>query len=430
MPTRFYRSPRSSEAYGSKLLAVACASVLFSGPSLADGASDFLIGPGDTVEIAVAGIPELRQRITVQPDGAIALPLADAVRVAGLTASAFRERIRAQLNGKIYRQRSTGGQDSLVVIRPEEVTASVVDFRPVYVTGAVRKPGEVMFRAGLSAQQAIALAGGYGMPGGDSATAQLDLPVLKAEFTATWVDYTRALFQFARVKSELKDSETLGASDTSNIQLPPDQLSALAALESKILAARLVDYHKQRQALQNAGQGLTEQAAILTRQQKQEEEGTNADREDLKKLMDLLAKGQVTSTRVIDARRAFLLSSTRALQVGQELLNIRRQTEDNARQLDHYENDRQVALLEESRKATLDMNTALTKQRGLADKIRATITGRVETLGDNGVEIRVTRTGQDSATTTIIAGANIPLHPGDVIEIPLAPQGAATRLND
>ncbi|WP_210186088.1 polysaccharide biosynthesis/export family protein [Beijerinckia sp. 28-YEA-48] len=384
-------------------------------------APDFQIGPGDTLEIAVAGIPEMRQRVTVQPDGTIAIPLADSLRVAGLTASELRDRIRAQLNGKIYRQRGASGQDAFVVIRPEEVTASVLDFRPIYVTGAVRKPGEVTFRAGMSAQQAIALAGGYGVPGGDTATAQFDLPVLKAEFTAVWTDYTKALFRLARVQSELNDSSTLSANDPSNIRLPLKQVKALAELETKVLAARLVDYHKQKQSYQSAGQVLSEQSAMLTKLQKQEEEGAGADRDDLKKLMDLLARGQVTSTRVIDARRAFLLSSTRALQVSEELLSIRRQSEENARQFDHYESDRQVALLQESQQATLDMNTALTKQRGIEDKIHVIYSGRFDASdGDRErVEVKVTRKTHNNVPETLAADASVPLQPGDVVEVSL-----------
>jgi polysaccharide export outer membrane protein len=41
--------------------------------------------------------------------------------------------------------RANDGRESLTVIQPEEVSAAIVAYRPVYVTGDVAKPGEQTF---------------------------------------------------------------------------------------------------------------------------------------------------------------------------------------------------------------------------------------------------------------------------------------------
>jgi polysaccharide export outer membrane protein len=46
-------------------------------------------------------------------------------------------------------------------IRAPEVAINIVEYRPVYVTGAVQRPGKFPYATGLTALRAISLAGGY-----------------------------------------------------------------------------------------------------------------------------------------------------------------------------------------------------------------------------------------------------------------------------
>jgi protein involved in polysaccharide export with SLBB domain len=106
----------------------------------------YKVQQGDTIEVAVAGIPELRQRTTVQADGAIAFPLVGAVAaVECLTPAELRSTVQTQRARKIYRLRANDGREILTVIQPEEVSAAIVAYRPIYVTGDVAKPGEQKF---------------------------------------------------------------------------------------------------------------------------------------------------------------------------------------------------------------------------------------------------------------------------------------------
>lgn len=55
-------------------------------PSMAlDEAPDYLIGPGDNVNIFVWGLPELSSSVPVRPDGKITTPLIEDVPASGLT---------------------------------------------------------------------------------------------------------------------------------------------------------------------------------------------------------------------------------------------------------------------------------------------------------------------------------------------------------
>src|SRR5690606_37923004 len=105
-------------------------------------------------------VPELRTRSTVGIDGHITLPLVGGVRAAGLTATELQDAVRREMASKVLRRKSDDGRDISVMIAPDEVTVVIGEYRPIYVNGDVSQPGQQAYRPGMSARQAIALAGG------------------------------------------------------------------------------------------------------------------------------------------------------------------------------------------------------------------------------------------------------------------------------
>ena len=92
--------------------------------------SDYPIGPGDVLEISVAGLEEIKlisERVT--GEGTISLPFVGTVKAAGMTDKSLREEIRHRL-AENY-------------VRDPQVSLLVKEFRSrqVAVIGAVNKPG-------------------------------------------------------------------------------------------------------------------------------------------------------------------------------------------------------------------------------------------------------------------------------------------------
>jgi polysaccharide biosynthesis/export protein len=101
---------------------------------------------GDIIKIAFPGAPNLDTQQQIRRDGKISLPLAGEVQAAGLSP--------AELGDQIVRLYSS----QLVT---KEVTVTVVSSSfPVFVTGAVIKPGKVLADGPMTALQAIMEAGG------------------------------------------------------------------------------------------------------------------------------------------------------------------------------------------------------------------------------------------------------------------------------
>jgi len=89
-----------------------------------------VLGPGDEVEIAVYGAPDLSEHTRVSAEGNISMPLIGYVRVAGLTSSEAEGAIEAQLRqGNIV-------NDPQVSVYVKEYTSGNIS-----VAGEVAKPG-------------------------------------------------------------------------------------------------------------------------------------------------------------------------------------------------------------------------------------------------------------------------------------------------
>jgi polysaccharide export outer membrane protein len=116
-------------------------------PGFAAG-SDYRLGAGDVIDIAVFEVAELSKPAVVSPDGAVLLPLIGAVEVAGLTPPEAARRLR-----DLY-------ADDL--IRDPQISVAVREYhsQPVVVLGAVAKPGVYQLRGPRRLSDVLALAAG------------------------------------------------------------------------------------------------------------------------------------------------------------------------------------------------------------------------------------------------------------------------------
>src|SRR5262249_36855203 len=114
---------------------------------------DYRLAPGDRLKIRVFDQDQrsgdfLSGDFFVDGSGGILLPLAGTVEVTGLSLSEAQQLIQ---------QRFADG----ILVRPA-VSLRLPEFRKIFVTGYVKKPGSYPFTFGLTVKAAIATAGGEG----------------------------------------------------------------------------------------------------------------------------------------------------------------------------------------------------------------------------------------------------------------------------
>lgn len=109
--------------------------------------SVYFLGRGDRIKVAVYGQPALTGEFAVGGDGEVSLPLVGAMSVKNLTIAQFRSALEARLARDFFRN--------------PQVSAEIVNFRPVYILGEVAAPGEFQFEEGMTVYSLVARAGGF-----------------------------------------------------------------------------------------------------------------------------------------------------------------------------------------------------------------------------------------------------------------------------
>lgn len=108
---------------------------------------DYLIGPGDLLEISVWKEEALTKAVVVLPDGKVSFPLIGQVQAAGRTV----EDLKKEITKRIVKYAPK-----------EEVNIEVkqVNSMLLYVIGRVNQPGRFVLNANVDVMQALAIAGG------------------------------------------------------------------------------------------------------------------------------------------------------------------------------------------------------------------------------------------------------------------------------
>lgn len=107
----------------------------------------YLLGAGDQIQILVYNEADLSMKLKIDESGNIIYPLIGKLQLAGKTPDQVAIDIRDRLkNG---------------YINNPMVTVSMLEFRPMYVSGEVKTPGSYEYQPGLTLEKAIAVAGGF-----------------------------------------------------------------------------------------------------------------------------------------------------------------------------------------------------------------------------------------------------------------------------
>lgn len=130
-----------------------CLLLLSAWPSLAqqqavpDALSQYRLGSGDQIKITVFGQDDLTLATTLSNIGNINYPFLGELQLIGLTVGEAEAIIDKGLRGDY-------------LVNPS-VSVTVVQYRPFFIDGAVKKPGGFPYQPGLSVSKAAALAGGF-----------------------------------------------------------------------------------------------------------------------------------------------------------------------------------------------------------------------------------------------------------------------------
>jgi polysaccharide export outer membrane protein len=384
-------------------------------------AKDYLIQAGDTLELSVAGAPDLRQRIPVNVQGVASFPLVGEIEAAGKSLTEVRSKVQETLPTKEFRLRTGEGREVPVIVSPQAIDVVIAEYRPIYLNGDVSKPGEVAYRPGLTVRQAIALGGGYDVMRLRMNNPFLEQADLRGDYENQWLEFAKEQAHIARLRAELAGQPQLNRKSMIDLPISPDAAEKIASNESDLLNVRLKDFANERDHLTRLLAKQEKRIGMLTEAESKEQEGARDDSEDLSRLQEARGRGLVPLTRVAEGKRMLVYSSSRALETGIALTQADRDRADVERKLEKLDTDHRSQVLAELQQA--EVNLAEIRSRLEAASTKLAYVGMVKSQlvsgSDSKPELTIVRSGAQG-NEYIKASEETELRPGDVVEVALS----------
>lgn len=383
-------------------------------PKLAS-AESYRLQPGDVLELRVAGRADIRESMPVNIDGEIVVPLAGVMPAAGRALSEISDEIRQRIAMTALPVSNDRGLSSAEHVHPSLVSVSLRGYRPVYVDGAVRRPGAHDFVPGLTVRQVIALAGGTS-PVEDSEDPALRMIALRSQLEDLRARALASQAKIDRLRAEIAEAPTPGpgTDGTAEEGVGKTGPAVLEGLTGSVRRERVrADF-----AYFDAAAGLAaSEHTALTRQLAAEADGAEADAQEYARLSEAARGGTVTQARLADSRRGLLFARSSQWETQARLASIEREQEFIGNQrAQRGLRAREEAI--EALGAEIMSLTAIRAELGAAHKTLAYLSDYAsETPGARPAKIEVSR-GTDPARG-VPAGEDPILRPGDLIHVTL-----------
>lgn len=108
---------------------------------------EYKLGAGDKIRVITFGEEDLSGEFELDGKGVFSLPLVGQINAKGMTLRELESKIADRLRGGY--------------LRDPRVSVEVMNYRPFYIHGEVKKAGEYPYKNGLTVENAVATAGGY-----------------------------------------------------------------------------------------------------------------------------------------------------------------------------------------------------------------------------------------------------------------------------
>ncbi len=202
----------------------------------------------DRISIKIQGQPELSGDYRINDDQTISVPVVGRVSIANLDAAGLEKTLSERL--------------ARLVGREAYVTVEVTEYRPIFVSGYVSKPGTAPWKPGMTVLQAVTVSGGA-FRGADSS----GIDGASTKLQRTIEDQKRVLATIARLSSEQKGLD--------KIEIPPRLIALVGRKDAQdLIEAQQTSFQSRRSATEAQSASLQRAIALA----KQEMESIKAQR--------------------------------------------------------------------------------------------------------------------------------------------------------
>lgn len=288
---------------------------LLPGPLLAES---YRIAAGDVLSLRVlewqpienraVEWDSLRTDLAVDAQGMVTVPFVGQIRAADLSPAELSSVVADEL------------MDRLAVSASLDAVVQVVSYRPLFVAGAVRSPGEYPFRPGVTAAQLVAQAGGGALASGIGTIDPRDVLSREGAMRLLQLEGERLAIRRAMLQAVIEGRDQLVVPERQDGAAWPE---GLIRSENEVLRLRkerrtreLAALDDQILLLGNEIEALTDRSAALGRLV----ESAQRENENAQSLAD---RGLAVGARVSETERTLALAEAQLLDVSTAMLRAR-----------------------------------------------------------------------------------------------------------
>ena len=261
----------------------------------------YLLGPLDLVRVKafewqaarddVFEWKALNDQFVIGAEGTISLPFAGEVKAAGLDTAELGRRIAQQL------------KENMGFGKAPSVSVEVAKFRPFYVAGDVRNPGEYPFRPGLNVLQSLALAGGFYRENENDRRYGREMIQAKGDIRVIDVYLTQLTAQKARLESELRDEAEIKFPDELTRRKSDPSVAQVLSQEELLFSTRRRSFDTELKALGELHSFLKDSIGTLKALVQTQETQLELARKEFAGVGSLAERGLATSSRSLGLQR-------------------------------------------------------------------------------------------------------------------------------
>jgi len=360
--------------------------------------------PGDTLGILVFDQKDLSGDFVIDSAGKIVVPLAGAEKVAGLTLEEAQQLIQKRLS------------DGLLV--HPTVSVRVTQYRPIFVTGYVRRPGNYPFISGMSVRAAIATAGGEGEPGQQPTGAvskEADAILADERVRQLETDHLALFIRKVRLEHQRDGTADFVMPQPVGFDVLSAKFTSVYASENDAFTILVDAYQRQLKVLQDQRPHIQAEIEAVKAQIDDVKQRLTIVSDRAAEYEDYAARGYVRKPVVTDAQIQKSLVQAELSRLQADLAHLRQNMGDlEVRKEEVKANYMRQTLtdLQDTSQRLLEIDATLDTARQLRH-LRAREIGF---SADEEYTVRVTRTRPDNVVA-FNATEDTELEPGDVVEI-------------
>jgi polysaccharide biosynthesis/export protein ExoF len=370
--------------------------------------SDLVLGPGDKIAISVYKRPDLSGEFRVLPAGYLSLPFVPNLPVIGMTLTEVKQALTKRF------------REDAFLLDPR-VNVDLIETRPIFVAGDVRRPGTVPYQMGMTVLHAVAAAGGVRVVDVETLSARLEIGRLREKLRTSQQTIGLALIRRARLMAERGDRFDFELPDQARSYLT--EVEARKAYESEqVLLRQRGDAHRlQLELLEKQTGSFKEEIEALQAQSEAKTRESNLVDEERRYVESLMQRGLTArSGRNIELQRAVVQIEGEKRQLASLIAKAKQEIGRIEQSIANLKNQREIEISSQLR----ETDDGIDSLRIAIEETQASLAEAGEVLPRSGpvvprspAEFEIVR-NDGEMTVRFAATADTSLLPGDLVDVP------------